>query len=219
MGLQVAPGEPLAAADAAGLAYQQVATIRSGLADRAAFADQLAAPAASVPAAADAGCAARTWCSPSWRATAGWRSRIRRSHRGSTRSWTTAPRQLTAAGFTSRSAFLTSPTFGGISWLAHSTVQSGRWVDSQQRYDQLMASDRPTLTSTFGQAGWRTVLDVPANTHDWPEATSFYRADQVYDARTVGYRRPVVRVRHDCPTSTPWRSSNAPSWPRRIARR
>ena len=52
--------------------------------------------------------------------------------------------QLTAAGFTSRSAFLTSPTFGGISWLAHSTVQSGRWVDSQQRYDQLMASDRPT---------------------------------------------------------------------------
>ena len=51
VGLQVAPGEPLAAADAAGLAYQQVATIRSGLADRSAFADQLAVPAASVPAA------------------------------------------------------------------------------------------------------------------------------------------------------------------------
>jgi hypothetical protein len=29
-------------------------------------------------------------------------------------------RSLDAAGFSSRSAFLTSPTFGGISWLAHS---------------------------------------------------------------------------------------------------
>ena len=35
------------------------------------------------------------------------------------------PRQLQAAGFSARSGFLTSPTFGGLSWLAHSTLQSG----------------------------------------------------------------------------------------------
>ena len=37
---------------------------------------------------------------------------------------------LRAAGFSARSAFLTSPTFGGISWLAHSTFQSGLWISN-----------------------------------------------------------------------------------------
>ena len=43
--------------------------------------------------------------------------------------------QLNAAGFGSRSGWLTSPTFGGISWLAHSTLQAGVWVDFPSRYD------------------------------------------------------------------------------------
>ena len=50
--------------------------------------------------------------------------------------------QLRAAGFSSRSAFLTSPTFGGLSWLAHSTLQSGVRIDGQRRYDQLV-DERP----------------------------------------------------------------------------
>jgi hypothetical protein len=48
---------------------------------------------------------------------------------------------------------LTSPTFGGISWLAHSTLQSGLWIDNQQRYNQLVASNRFTLSDAFKQAG------------------------------------------------------------------
>lgn len=98
--------------------------------------------------------------------------------------------RLGKAGFSSRSAFLTSPTFGGISWLAHSTLQSGLWVDSQRRYDDLMATDRATLSATFKRAGWRTVGDVPSNRQDWPDGTSFYRYDTVYDARNVGYAGP-----------------------------
>lgn len=98
--------------------------------------------------------------------------------------------RLGEAGFSSRSAFLTSPTFGGISWLAHSTLQSGLWVDSQRRYDDLMATDRATLSATFKRAGWRTVGDVPSNRQDWPDGTSFYRYDTVYDARNVGYAGP-----------------------------
>ena len=42
--------------------------------------------------------------------------------------------RLDAAGFASRSAFLTSPTSGAGSWLAHSTFMSGLWVNNQQRY-------------------------------------------------------------------------------------
>jgi hypothetical protein len=98
--------------------------------------------------------------------------------------------QLRAAGFSSRSAFLTSPTFGAASWLAHSTLQSGLWVNSQQRYNQLVTRDRLTLTDAFGRAGWRTVSDVPSNTHHWGVGSRFYHFDKLYDAHNVGYRGP-----------------------------
>ena len=98
-------------------------------------------------------------------------------------------RRLAARGFEARSAFLTSPTFGAISWLAHSTLQSGVWVDSQQRYDLLVTSRRSTLSHAFARAGWRTVSDVPADTHDWPQG-EFYGYDRFYDSRNVGYAGP-----------------------------
>jgi hypothetical protein len=98
-------------------------------------------------------------------------------------------RQLERAGFDSRSGFLTSPTSGALSWLAHSTLQSGLWVDSQQRYDHLVTTRRLTLSQLFGRAGWRTVADVPANTRDWPQG-AFYDFDHVYDSRNVGYQGP-----------------------------
>ena len=99
-------------------------------------------------------------------------------------------KRLRAAGFSARSGWLTSPTFGGISWLAHSTLHSGLWVDSQQRYDQLMDSNRFTLSDAFKRAGWRTVDDVPSNDRAWPEGSSFYHFDKVYDQRSLGYQGP-----------------------------
>jgi hypothetical protein len=97
---------------------------------------------------------------------------------------------LSRAGFAARSAFLTSPTFGGISWLAHSTLQSGLWVNSQDRYDQLVKTDRFTLSDAFRRAGWRTVADVPANRGDWPTGRRFYHYEQLYDRTNVGYAGP-----------------------------
>jgi hypothetical protein len=99
--------------------------------------------------------------------------------------------RLRAAGFSAQSAFLTSPTFGGISWLAHSTLQSGLWISNQLRYDNLVKSTRFTLSDAFKRAGWRTVDDVPSNTKDWPPGKSFYHYDKIYDARNVGYRGPT----------------------------
>ena len=52
-----------------------------------------------------------------------------------------------------------------------------------------MTSQRLTLSKLFERAGWRTVSDVPANTHDWPQG-AFYGYDQFYDSRNVGYRGP-----------------------------
>jgi hypothetical protein len=100
-------------------------------------------------------------------------------------------KRLQAAGFSSRSAFLSSPTFGGISWLAHSTLQSGVWVNSRRRYAQLTASNRFTLSQAFKRAGWRTVDDVPSNDRAWAPGSTFYHYDKVYDRRDVGYKGPT----------------------------
>ena len=97
---------------------------------------------------------------------------------------------LAAAGFSSRSAFLTSPTYAGISWLAHATLQSGLWIHNQRRYNQLLRTDRLTLSAAFKRAGWRTVAASPANTEDWPEGKAFYHYDHIYDSRNVGYAGP-----------------------------
>jgi CDP-alcohol phosphatidyltransferase len=100
-------------------------------------------------------------------------------------------KELGSAGFSSRSGFLNSATYGGISWLAHSTLQSGVWVDSQRRYNDLMTTDRFTLSQAFKEAGWRTVDDVPSNDYDWPQGTSYYHYDKLYDRRNVGYKGPT----------------------------
>ena len=103
-------------------------------------------------------------------------------------------KQLQAAGFGARSGWLTSSTFGGISWLAHSTMQSGLWIDNPSRYDQLVASNRLTLSTAFKRAGWRTVADVPSDNRYWPEGSSFYHYDKVYDRLQRRIPRPDVRL-------------------------
>jgi hypothetical protein len=103
---------------------------------------------------------------------------------------TQASRDLGAAGFSSRTAWLTSPTFGGLSWLAHSTMQSGLWIDSQTRYDLLVRSHRMTLSRFFGNAGWRSVAVIPANNRDWLQGR-FYHYDRIYDSRNLGYEGPM----------------------------
>ncbi|MFI1950840.1 sulfatase [Streptomyces xinghaiensis] len=98
--------------------------------------------------------------------------------------------RLDKAGFSSRSGFLTAPTTGAGSWLAHSTLWSGLWVDNQRRYRTVTASDRLTLTGAFQRSGaWRTVGMMPGVTRAWPEG-KFYDFDAIYDSKELGYRGP-----------------------------
>jgi hypothetical protein len=102
---------------------------------------------------------------------------------------TAGTRTLAAKGFHGKSGWLTSSTYGGGSWLAHGSFQSGLWIDSQQRYRQLIASNRLTITSAFHNAGWQTYGLEPGNTVAWPES-KFYGYDTVYDSRNMGYAGP-----------------------------
>ncbi|SFH45377.1 hypothetical protein SAMN05421678_11857 [Actinopolymorpha cephalotaxi] len=101
-------------------------------------------------------------------------------------------KRLRAAGFSSRSAFLTSSTTGADSWLAHSTFMSGLWINNQQRYRTVTASsDRLTLTGAFQRTGaWRDVGVLPGTTRAWPDG-KFYHFDKLYDAKSLGYKGPA----------------------------
>jgi hypothetical protein len=191
-GAQLVPGTPLASTSAAALAVDQVRQVRAGVADQRAFARASAVDHFSGERGQDLLTGLRgkdvvvafvesygkvavqgSWFAPRVDATLD-----------------AGTRRLQAAGFSARSAFLTSPTFGGISWLAHSTLQSGLWIDNQQRYQQLLAGHRLTLSSAFGKAGWRTVDDVPSDAGAWPQGAAFYRFDRQYNASDVGYAGP-----------------------------
>jgi hypothetical membrane protein len=191
-GLQVVSGAPVASSSAVGLAYNQVHQVAAGLNDK----QTLLRVAAADP--------YRT--TPGANLLNGLRGKdvviafVESYGQVAVQGTSFSPAidaelradtgQLRAAGFFSRSAFLTSPTFGGISWLAHSTLESGLWINNQQTYNDLISTDRPTLTSLFARAGWRTVADVPANEKTWPEGKTFYHYDQIYDNHNVGYRGP-----------------------------
>ena len=99
-------------------------------------------------------------------------------------------KELATDGYSERSAFLTSPTFGGVSWLAHSTLQTGLWIDSQQKYNQVTTGNRFTLTGAFKKAGWQTVSDVPSDTKPWPVGSNFYHFGTQLNSQNVGYHGP-----------------------------
>ncbi|WP_156462054.1 sulfatase [Rhizobium sp. Leaf311] len=96
-------------------------------------------------------------------------------------------KQIQAVGLQSASGWITSPTVGGLSWLAHGTLLSGLWVDSQARYDRLMISRQPSLNRLFSEAGWHSVAVMPAITMAWPEA-NYFGYDQILAASDLDYR-------------------------------
>ncbi|MEM7022177.1 MAG: sulfatase [Pseudomonadota bacterium] len=94
--------------------------------------------------------------------------------------------QLASHGLHAVSGYLTSPSVGGQSWLAHGTIQSGLWIPHQRHYNALVRSDWLTLTKAFGKAGHRTLAVKPAITMPWPEGEQF-GYDQIYAAADLGY--------------------------------
>lgn len=184
--------QPVASHGASTLAWAQGQALRQGAADRRVFAAQILQD--PVPDSLGAGLLAHlrgkdvllVFVESYGRAAirgASFSSGVERVLRAGTRD-------LRAHGYAARSAFLESPTFGGLSWLAHATLESGLWVHTQQRYDQLLASHRTTLASLFRRAGWRAVADVPADTRSWPQGLMFYHFQKLYNAHNVGYQGP-----------------------------
>ncbi|HET9647071.1 MAG TPA: sulfatase-like hydrolase/transferase [Microlunatus sp.] len=190
-GVQLAPGIPLAASGETSLASTEALGVVRGVSDRRNFEREAAVDAyASVPGdqllTALRGRDVLLVFVESYGRSALTDPRI---DVALDRSLDRGTRSLSAAGFGSRSAYLTSSTAGGGSWLAQGTLLSGLWVDNQSRYQQLVASDRLTLPRAFARAGWRTVAVAPGTTRAWPES-AFYGYQGVYDAAALDYHGP-----------------------------
>src|SRR5439155_26055353 len=131
LGAQLVPGVPVAASSAASVVYDRALQVRAGLHDGQGFAAEAAVD--------------RFRNTPGSDLLTGLRGKdvIVTFVESYGRSAVEDPqfatqvdavldagtRRLDAAGFASRSAFLTSSTVGGGSWLAHSTLMSGLWIN------------------------------------------------------------------------------------------
>ncbi len=93
---------------------------------------------------------------------------------------------LSGRGLSMRSGWATAPMVGGQSWLAHGSVASGMWLNTQGRYRALLASPRKTLFHFAQQSGLRTVAIKPAHIFPWPEG-DYFGFDAIYNASDLGY--------------------------------
>jgi len=87
------------------------------------------------------------------------------------------------------SAYASSPTFGGGSWLAHASFMSGIEVRDSGDYMLLLTQERETWPKLFEKAGYRAIAVMPGMRGAWPEG-SFYGFDTIYDEHALDYRGP-----------------------------
>ena len=105
------------------------------------------------------------------------------------------------------------------SWLAHSTLQSGLWVDSQRRYDQLLGA-RPAHAD-LGVRGCRLAhgLRRTGRHAGLAGGPGFYGFDQLLRLAQRRLPRPASSGTRRCRTSTRSRGSSSSSSTRATGRR
>jgi hypothetical protein len=90
-------------------------------------------------------------------------------------------RTTQGAGYTLLSSRLVSPVFGGGSWLAHGTLESGIKLD-QLANELLLNGQRLTLPRYLAAAGYRTVEVMPGIKKPDPEAAFWGFSAHYFDA-------------------------------------
>ncbi|KIC47238.1 sulfatase-like protein [Ruegeria sp. ANG-S4] len=97
-----------------------------------------------------------------------------------------AESELSGLGLAMKSGWLTSPTAGGQSWLAHGALGSGLWTTDNGRYQAMIDSGKKWLFHIAQEAGYRTTAVMPAITKDWPESKAM-GFDLILDAAKIPY--------------------------------
>lgn len=92
--------------------------------------------------------------------------------------------------FMAVSSYLTSPTYGGISRLAHGTLEFGFRVKNNLEYTALLRSSLPPLASYFRKSGYRTISVMPGTRFLYPEG-AYYDYEHAYYANHFNYKGPT----------------------------
>jgi hypothetical protein len=99
-------------------------------------------------------------------------------------------KRLDEAGFHVASDFITSPTYGGYSWFAHLTLDTGVKVISHL-HSQLLDEQKPTgFADYFRDAGYQPVIVMPGTTRTWPGMDDYYGFRDHYFSWEFGYKGP-----------------------------
>jgi hypothetical protein len=93
-------------------------------------------------------------------------------------------------GYGAVSSFLGSPTYGGSSWLAHGTLESGLRIGDDLENTALLRSALPPMAEIFNKEGYRTVSVMPGTRFAYPEG-AYFGYQQVYYADHFNYRGPA----------------------------
>lgn len=97
--------------------------------------------------------------------------------------------ELGSRGFSMVTGLLDSPTSGGRSWLAFTTLATGVRTSDQLQYELVLAHKPKPLARFFRDAGYRTVLAQPGTTRPWAKGEMF-AFDQHYYAWNFDYAGP-----------------------------
>ncbi len=99
-------------------------------------------------------------------------------------------KHLESEGFHVVSDFVTSPTYGGFSWFAHQTLDTGVKVISHL-HSQLLDEQKPTgFADHFRDAGYKPIFVAPGSTRPWPGMDNYYGFRSHYFSWEFGYKGP-----------------------------
>ncbi|MBI5552478.1 MAG: hypothetical protein HY911_13305 [Desulfobacterales bacterium] len=98
-------------------------------------------------------------------------------------------KRLDPHGFKAVSTYLLSPTYGGSSWLAHDTLESGMRVANDLEDAALLRSSLPPMATYFRKNGYRTVSAMPGTRFAFPQG-AYFDYEQFYYAGHFHYRGP-----------------------------
>jgi hypothetical protein len=106
------------------------------------------------------------------------------------RTFDTFEQDVKAHGFHLATGLLNSTTYGGQSWLAHATLDTGIPTRGQLEFEIVLAKKPLAIGTFFRRAGYRTVLVQPNTTRAWTHG-DFYDFEAKYVNKDFRYRGPA----------------------------
>jgi hypothetical protein len=99
---------------------------------------------------------------------------------------------LGSRGWHGASTFLSSPAFGGRSWLADATLLAGKRIRNQEQYDAYLISGSRNLSHWMGELGYHRILAASGTQYSTPDWESIHEFDSYLLEKDFDYKGPFI---------------------------